>query len=54
MNNIISKELLWASYFEHKKYAKDLQLFLPLNHPKRLKIESAIIEIENEINNQEI
>ena len=37
-------EILNFSYWEHFKHAKDLSLVLPLNHPKR-------IRVENELNN---
>ncbi len=51
MNNI-RKQILWMSYIEHTKFAKEMQLYLPLNHPKRIKIEATICDIEKKINNQ--
>lgn len=39
----IELEILEASYWEHFKAAKDLVLYLPLKHPKR-------VILENEIN----
>jgi len=45
----IKLELLEANYWEHFKYAKDLSLFLPLDHPKRTKIEKEINKIREEI-----
>ncbi len=41
----IELELLEANYWEHFKFAKDLSLYLPLNHPKRIKIESELNEM---------
>ena len=38
----IELEILEASYWEHFKVAKDLALYLPLKHPKRVKIENEI------------
>jgi hypothetical protein len=32
-------EILEYSYWEHFKYAKDLALILPLNHPKRNRLD---------------
>lgn len=39
---MIEQEILKASYWEHFKVAKDLALILPIDHPKRLKIESEL------------
>lgn len=50
--NDIRKQILWMSYIEHNKFAKEMQLYLPLSHPKRIKIEAAICDIEKKINNQ--
>lgn len=43
MNSGEQFEILEASYFEHLKGAKDLAMYLPLKHPRR-------VAIENEIN----
>lgn len=37
-NNEIEIEILESSYWEHFKYAKDMALYLPIKHPKRIKI----------------
>ena len=47
--NEIRMELLQYSYWEHIKFAKDLSFVLPLNHPKRVKIEREINKIIKEI-----
>jgi hypothetical protein len=46
----IKLEILQYSYWEHFKYAKDLALVLPLNHPKRIKAEQVMNELLKEIN----
>lgn len=46
----IKLELLEASYWEHYKMAKDLALYLPLNHPKRAKLEVELNKMIKEIN----
>lgn len=48
--NEIKLEILTASYWEHFKMAKDLALTVPIGHPKRVKIENALNEIQAEIN----
>ncbi len=45
----IALELLNCSYYEHLKYAQELQLYLPLEHPKRREIEKALNELMQEI-----
>jgi len=35
-------EILEANYFENLKWAKELALYLPKDHPKRIKVEKAI------------
>jgi len=47
---MIKLEILEASYWEHYKYAKDLSLYLPLKHPKRLLLEEEINKLIEEIN----
>jgi len=41
----IEKEILNYSYWEHFKEAKDLALILPLNHPKRIRLEKELNNI---------
>lgn len=36
------QEILQYSYWEHYKLAKDLSFVLPLNHPRRVRIEKEI------------
>jgi hypothetical protein len=43
-------EILEASYWEHFKYAKDMALYLPLKHPKRIQVEEEINKMITEIN----
>lgn len=43
-------QILEYSYWEHYKYAKDLQYVLPIDHPKRVKIEKLLNEMITEIN----
>lgn len=43
-------EILEANYWEHYKFAKDLAMFLPIEHPKRLKIESEMNVLLKKIN----
>lgn len=50
MSENIQKELLLASYYEHMKFAKDLAMFLEVNDPKRVKIESAVNDIAIKLN----
>ena len=47
--NEIKLEILKASYWEHFKMAKDLDLTLPLGHPKRVLIEAETNIISHEI-----
>jgi hypothetical protein len=42
-------EILDANYWEHFKVAKEFALFLPLNHPKRVRVENEINKILEEI-----
>ena len=48
MNNI-KLDILNASYWEHFKFAKDLALILPLDHPKRKRVEAEVDRIQKEI-----
>lgn len=45
----IKLEILSSNYWEHFKYAKDLALILPLNHPKRIRIQNALDKMIKEI-----
>jgi hypothetical protein len=38
----INKEILNANYWEHFKSAKDLSLYLPPEHPKRILIQKSM------------
>lgn len=42
-------EILNANYWEHFKFAKDLAGFLPLKHPKRVKVENELNEMIDQI-----
>jgi hypothetical protein len=46
----IKLQILLASHLEHFKAAKDLALIYPIEHKKRKQIETALNEIQNEIN----
>lgn len=48
--NELKLQILLASHLEHFKAAKDLALLHPLEHPKRVAVERALNEIQNEIN----
>lgn len=41
----LQSEILLANYWEHFKYAKELAMYLPIDNPKRVKIENTISEI---------
>jgi hypothetical protein len=43
-------EILQGNYWEHFKFAKDLALILPLNHPKRIALEKELNEMIIKIN----
>ncbi len=45
----IKEEILKASYQEHFKYAKDIALILPLDHPKRIKVEGELNKISDQL-----
>jgi hypothetical protein len=45
----ITLGILEASYWEHFKAAKDLALYLPIDHPKRLAVENALNDIQLQI-----
>lgn len=42
MSKELELEILEGSYWEHFKVAKDLALYLPLKHPKRVKLEEEL------------
>ena len=46
----IKIQILEYSYWEHFKAAKDAALILPINHPKRKILETAVNDIIGEIN----
>lgn len=46
----IQLQILEASYWEHFKMAKDLSLYLPINHPKRLTLEAELNIVQEKIN----
>ncbi len=46
----IKLEILESSYWEHFKYAKDLAYILPLDNPKRKKVELEVNRLSEEIN----
>lgn len=41
----IKREIQLASYWEHFKYAKDIALILPVDHPKRKLIEKTVNDL---------
>jgi hypothetical protein len=46
----IRLEILESSYWEHYKYAKDMAMYLPLDHPKRKLLEKELNEMISELN----
>ncbi len=49
-DNKIKLEILEYSYWEHFKFAKDIALILPIDHPKRKLIESEVNRLSEKIN----
>ena len=47
--NSIRLEILEGSYLEHFKQAKDFALILPIDNPRRIKIEKEMNDISSEI-----
>jgi len=43
-------EILQYSYYEHFKFAKDLALVLPIDHPKRKLMEEEVNKLQKQIN----
>lgn len=52
-NNNISNEteieILEYSYWEHFRYAKDIALILPIEHPKRKKVEDELNKLQKRL-----
>jgi hypothetical protein len=46
----MDNEILHYSYWEHFKWAKELSLVLPLDHPKRIRVEKELNNILDQIN----
>jgi len=46
----IKLQILEANYWEHYKYAKDLSFIFPIDHPKRLLLESNLNNMLEQIN----
>ncbi len=47
--NDIEIEILEYSYWEHFKYAKDVALILPIDDPKRKKVEEELNIIQKQL-----
>lgn len=43
-------EILEANYWEHYKFAKELAMFLPVEDPKRMKLEKEMSDMLIQIN----
>ncbi len=54
MNTSNRLEILEYSYWEHFKFAKDISLILPIDHPKRKKLEMELNLMIKEINTLKI
>jgi len=50
----MKQEILLASYYEHLKFAKDFAKYLPIDHPKRLRVENEINSIAQQLNQIEL
>lgn len=48
-NNQYEIEILEYSYWEHFKYAKDVALILPIEHPKRKKVEDELNKLQKRL-----
>lgn len=46
---MIELEILESSYWEHFKSAKDLSLYLPITHPKRVRLQDEINKISEKM-----
>ena len=44
------EEINLANYWEHFKYQKDLSMIYPATHPLRLKVQRAIIKLQDKLN----
>lgn len=51
MSKNIKLEILEASYYEHFKYTKDIAMYLPVGHSKRVVIDEELQRMITEINN---
>jgi hypothetical protein len=51
MERNIKLEILEANYWENFKFAKDISLIFPINHPKRVTLDKELLEMITEINN---
>lgn len=47
---MIELDILQLSYWEHFKFAKDLALIYPPEHPKRKEVEAAMADLIDKIN----
>jgi len=45
-----SLQILESSYFEHLKAARDLAMYLPIEHPRRKEIEQSTNDLIEKIN----
>jgi hypothetical protein len=43
-------EILEGNYWEHYKFAKDMALVYPIDHPKRVEIEKTLNDLQYRIN----
>ena len=50
MDNDLELEILSANYWEHFKFAKDLALILPSDHPKRVRLALELNEMVEKMN----
>ncbi len=45
----IKLEILQANYWEHFKFAKELGMYLTIDHPQRIKIEEELNKMQKEL-----
>lgn len=45
----MEEEILKASYWEHFKFAKELALIYPVDHPKRIKVNMELNNIQSKL-----
>lgn len=48
-NNEIELQILEFSYWEHFRFAKDIALILPIEHPKRKKVEEELNNLQKRL-----